>query len=338
MARVEKLNGPEKAAVLLISLGDELAALVLKHLDDKEIQTVGNYMSVVGKVPSDKVDRVNEEFFKEAAQGEGGFALGGLDYVKKILSNTLEPWKVQEIIDKIAPPGEEDFGGGLDIIRQLDAKTIGAFLKNEHPQTCAIVLSHLDGDHAAEVLSELPEKFQTEVFFRMATLDRVGPGVIKELEDALAAEFKAAGATEGAQIGGIPAVAEILNQIDHSTEARILADIEETNPSLAEDIRKLMFVFEDLIKVDARGMQSILKEVANEDLLIALKTASEPLKEMIFTNMSERASQMMKEDLDAMGPVRLSDVEKAQSAIIRSAKKLEEEGKIVIGGGGEELV
>lgn len=334
----EKLTGPEKAAVLLISLGDELASQILKNLDDKDIQLIGNYMTRAASISSDTIDNVSEEFYKEASSGEGGLVVGGRDYVKKVLEKALEPWRVQELMERMAFTGEEESGGGLDAIRIFDAKTIANFMRNEHPQTCAIIMAHLEPSHAATVLKELPEKFQSEVAFRMAVLERIPPGVIKELDEALAAEFRSAGAVEGSKIGGVGSVAEILNQLDHTTEARIISEIEGSNPDLAEEIRKLMFVFEDLIKVDDRGMQTILKDVSSQDLLIAMKTASEPLKAKIFANMSERAATMMKEDLDAMGPVRLSEVEKAQQNILKIAKKLEEEGKIVIGGAGEELV
>src|SRR3990172_4818715 len=250
----EKLTGPEKAAALLISLGDELASKILKNFDDRDIQLIGNYMTKVSNITSDVIDNVSEEFYGEASSGEGGFVSGGRDYGKKVLEKALQPWGVQEV------------------------------------------------------------------------------------NEALAAEFRSAGAVEGSKVGGVAAVAEILNQLDHSTEARVISEIEGSNPDLAEEIRKLMFMFEDLIKVDDRGMQTILKDVSSQDLLIALKTASEPLRTKIFTNISQRAATMMKEDLEALGPLKLSEVEKAQQNILKIAKKLEEEGKIVIGGAGEELV
>jgi len=334
----EKLTGPEKAAALLVSLGDELASKILKNFDDRDIQLIGNYMTKVSNITSEVIDKVSEEFYSEASSGEGGFVSGGRDYVKKVLEKALEPWRVQEVMERLALPSEEEGGGGLDAIRLLDSKTIANFMRNEHPQTCAIILAHLEPSHAGAVLKELPEKFQSEIIFRMAKLERIPPGVIKELDEALAAEFRSAGAVEGSKIGGVASVAEILNQLDHSTEARVMSEIEGSNPDLAEEIRKLMFVFEDLIKVDDRGMQTILKDVSSQDLLMALKTASEPMRTKIFTNMSERAATMMKEDLEALGPLKLSEVEKAQQNILKIAKKLEEEGKIVIGGAGEELV
>ncbi len=339
MAREQKtLSGPEKAAVMLIAIGDELASKVLSELDDAEIHKVSSYMSSLNSVSNSMVDNVIEEFVALFESGAGGYVAGGKEYLRRLLESSMDPAKVSEIMARLSEGEEEDMGGGLDAVRNLDAKTIGSFMRNEHPQTCAIILAHLEPSHAAEVVRELPEKFQPEVMFRMATLDRVAPSVIKELDEALAHEFRTAGTMEGSQIGGIEAVAEIVNSMDRATETNVLGEIEASNPELAENIRQLMFVFEDLISIDDRGMQTILKEVDSNDLMMALKTATEPLKEKIFANMSERAALMMKEDLEAMGPVKISDVEKAQQNILRTVKRMEDEGKIVLAGGGEELV
>lgn len=332
-----QLSGPEKAAIMLVAVGDELAAKVLAELDDSEIHKISSYMSALGNVPSKTVDQVAEEFVETLESGSGGMLSGGREYLRRMLETTLDPSKVSEIMDKLTSPEDEEFGGGLDAVRNLDPKTIAGFLRNEHPQTCAIILAHLDAPHAAAAIKELPERFQPEVAFRIASLDRVPPGVIKELDEALAAEFRSTGAMEGAQIGGVEAVAEIINSLDSATEKNVLSEIEAINPDLAENIKQLMFVFEDLINLDDRGMQLVLKEVNSDELLVALKTASDRLKEKIFSAMSERAALMLKEDLDAMGPVRLSEVEKAQQSIVRTVKRMEEEGKIVLAGG-EELV
>ncbi len=332
-----KHTGPEKAAILMMALGEDAASSILGKLEDKEIQTIGNYMTYLGNVGSEDMDSVSKDFYEQLTSGGAGMAVAGKDFIKSTLLRAMDPLKVAEIMDNIAMPGEET-GGGLETIRLLDPKTILNFLKNEHPQTAAIILAHLDPGQAGEVLKEMPDKIRTEVVYRMATLERIIPGVIKDLDEALQQEFSATGAGEGSKIGGVQSVAEMLNQIDHATESKILSDIEESDPELADSVRQLMFVFADLIKVDDRGMQAILKDVESEDLLLSLKTCSEPLKEKIFKNMSERASMMIKEDLDSMGPVRLSDVEKSQQKILKIAKKLEDEGKIVIGGGGEELV
>lgn len=334
---MDKLNGPEKAAILLMSLGEDNAAEIIAKLDEKEIQTIGNYMSFLGNVDSEAMDSVTKEFYENIASGQTGITVAGKDFIKNALLKGMDPLKVAEILDNISTPGEET-GGGLETLRMLDPKTIVNFLKNEHPQTAAIILAHLDPPQASEVIKIMPERIRGEIVFRLATLERVVPGVVKDLDEALQAEFSATGAMEGSKIGGISTVAEILNQLDNATESSIISDIEETNPDLAENIRNLMFVFADLIKLDDRSLQQVLKEVSQQDLLLGLKTSSEALKEKIFKNMSSRAATMMKEDLEALGPQRLTDVEKAQQNILKTVKKLEDEGKIVIGGGGEELV
>lgn len=331
------LTGPEKAAVLLMVLGEDTAGEIIGKLDEKEIQTIGNYMSYLGSVDSDTMDTVSQEFYENLSSGEAGVTIAGKDFIKNALLKGLDPLKVAEIMDNISLPGEET-GGGLETLMMLDPKTIVNFLRNEHPQTAAIILAHLEATRAAEVVKIMPDKIRAEIVLRLATLERVVPGVIKDLDEALQSEFSATGAVEGSKIGGVNTVAEILNQLDHATESSILAEIEETTPDLAENIRNLMFVFADLIKLDDRGFQLILKEVPQQELLMALKTASEALKEKIFKNMSKRAATMLQEDLEALPPQRLSDVEKAQQNIITIVKRLEEEGKIVIGGGGEELV
>ena len=332
------LSGPEKAAILLIAVGDELAATILKELDDAEIQRIASYMSSMGSIPKKLVEEVAEEFIDAIESGRGGAIAAGRDYMRKMLEASLDKDKATEIMDRIAKVGTEEYGGGLEAVRNLEARTIATFMKNEHPQTCAIILAHLTPQHAAAVIKEIPDRMQPEITFRLATLDRVPPGVIKELDEALAYEFRSTGTMEGSQIGGINTVAEVINNLDSVTERNVLAEIEAVNPDLAEDIKQLMFVFEDLIDLDDRGMQGIMKEVNSDELLLALKTCSDPLKEKIFSAMSERAALMMKEDLEAMGPVRVSEVERAQQSIVRTVKRLEEEGKIILAGGGEELV
>lgn len=333
------LSGPEKVAVLMISMGETIASKVLAKMNEKEIQAVGNYMSFMENVSNEQIESVAREFFESLEGGEGGILSGGREYLKKMLEKTMDAGKVAEILSKIAAPGQtEELGGGLEAIRHLDPKTVAAFLRNEYPQTAAIVLAHLDPVQAGEILKNLPDRFRSEIVFRIATLERVNPTVVADLDRALATEFQSAGAMEGSRLGGVESVAEIVNNLDHNMEVGILTEIESFNPELAESIRQLMFVFEDLLSVDDKGMQVILKEVSRDDLILGLKTASEQLKEKILHNMSKRAGEMLKEDLAAMGPVKLSDVEKAQQNIIRIVKKLEEDGKVVLAGGGEELV
>lgn len=334
---MDKLTGPEKAAVLLMALGEDTAAEIISQMDEKEIQTLGHHMTYLGNVDSETMDKVSKEFYDNLISGKQGLTVAGKDFIKNALLKGMDPLKVAEILENVSAPGEET-GGGLETLRLLDPKTIVVFLKNEHPQTAAIILAHLDPTHAANVLKIMPDKIRGEIVFRLATLERVVPGVVKDLDEALQVEFSNTGAVEGSKIGGVHTVAEMLNQLDHATESSILTDIEENHPDLAEGIRNLMFVFQDLVKLDDRALQQILKEISQQELLLALKTGSEQLKEKIFKNMSKRAATMLEEDLEALPPQRLSDVEKAQQNIIKIVKKLEEEGKISIGGGGEELV
>lgn len=333
------LSGPEKVGILMVSLGDELASKVLGGLEEKEIHQIVNFMSFMEEVTPAQIEEVTKDFFSSLERGEGGMLSGGKDYMRKMLERTMNPKKAEEIMNKImTPTTSEELSGGLEAIQHLDVKTMSGFLRNEHPQTVALVLAHLESAQAAEVLKALPERFQAEVMLRMATLERVSPATLQDLDQALATEFHEAGTIEGSALGGVEAVAEIINSLDHNMEVKVLSEIEGVNPEMAESIRQLMFVFEDLASVDDRGMQTVMKEISTEDLLLALKTASDALKEKIFANMSKRAAEMLKEDILASGPVRLSEVEKAQQNIIRIVKKLEEEGKIVLASGGEELV
>lgn len=333
----KQYSGPEKAAIFLMSLGEEVASKILSELDEREIQTLGNYISALGDIDMHSMDVVAKEFHDSVSAGTGGLGVAGLDFLKTALMRALDPIKATEILNNITLPGE-DMGGGLETVRMLEPKVISGFLVNEHPQTSAIILAHLDPNVAAQALKELPEETRMEVIHRLATLERVSPTVIRELDEALQSEFRSSGAVSGSKMGGIPAAAQIMGALDRSTESAILTAMDEVDPDMANEIRNLRFTFEDILKIDDHGLQMILKDVNQDDLLIALKTASEEMKKKIFSNMSERASAMLKEDLESLGPTKISDVEKAQQKIVTVCKRLEEEGKITIGGGGDELV
>ena len=335
MAR--KFTGPEKAAILLISMGEENAAKVMANMDEREIQAVGNYMSSLGDVDMANMDSINKEFYDAVKSGAGALEIAGLDFLKTTLMKALDPAKATEILNNISKPGEE-IGGGLETVRMLEPKTIAAFLVNEHPQTAAIITAHLEPPVASQVIRELPEENRMEIVHRLATLERVAPNVIRELDEALQAEFRTSGAVSGSKLGGVESAAQLMGSLDRATETSILTSLDEVNPDLANEIRNLRFTYDDILKIDDNGIQLVLKEVNQEDLLISLKTASEELKEKLFSNMSERASLMLKEDLDSMGPTKISDVEKAQQKIIAVCKALEESGKIAIGGGGGEAL
>jgi flagellar motor switch protein FliG len=333
MAR--EYTGPEKAAIFLMSLGEEPAAKVLANLDEREIQSIGNYMSALSDVDIQTMDKVRKEFHDAVESGTGGIGLGGVEFLKATLMKALDPVKAAEILNNISSPTDE-LEGGLETVRMLDPRTISNFLVNEHPQTAAIIMAHLEPIVASAVLKELPEDMRTEVVHRLATLERVAPMVIRELDEALQNELRASTAVSGSKMGGVDNAAKIMGTLDRTTETSILTELDEVDPDLANEIRNLRFTFEDVVKIDDHGLQMVLKEVNQEDLLIALKTASDKLRDKIFNNMSERASMMLKEDLEAMGPKKISEVETSQGKVINVCKRLEEEGKIVIGGGAED--
>ena len=332
-----KLTGPERAAVLLMNLGEEIAAKVLLNLDDREIQNIGNYISDLGDVDLDTMDSINKDFYNMVESGIGGLGKGGMDFLKSALMQALDPAKATEILNNITTPGEE-MGGGLETVRLLDPKIISSFIVSEHPQTAAIILAHLDPPVASLTIRELPEENRMEIVHRLATLERVAPSVIRELDEALQAEFRTSGAVSGNKLGGVEIAAEVMGSLDRETETSILTAMDEVDLDLANEIRNLRFTFEDILKIDDAGIQMIMKEINQEDLVIGLKTATDELKEKLFSNMSERAGLMMKEDLESLGPKKISEVQKAQQKVIAVCKKLEEDGKIVIGGGADEMV
>jgi len=334
----DKITGPQKAAIFLLAIGEELASQVVKKLDEQEIKTLGGSMAKVSSITPRMLDTIFTEFNELVSSTDGPIAIspsGGSQFIKNVLAKAVEAGKAKTLLEEME---EEAKWNLFQKIKRLDPKVLANFIKNEHPQTIAIILAHLDSSQTAAILEDLPGPLQTEVVYRIAELENVPPAILEEIDQALQEGISMLQNVEGRKIGGIRSVAEILNQMDSSTESAILKGIEEQKQGLADEIRKLMFVFEDLLQVDDRGIMAILKEVTNEVLQLALKTASEELKEKIFKNMSERAAQMLKEDLEVMGPVRLKDVEGAQQNIIKVAKKLESEGKIALSGKGKEEV
>jgi len=330
----KEFSGPEKAAVLLMSLGEEAASKVLSHMDEREIQNIGNYMASLGEVGAKEMDNINKEFFDMVSFGMGGLGVSGVDFLRNTLSKALDPEKAEEIINNITLPGDEmTLGGGIDTVRSLEPQVISSFLINEHPQTAAIILAHLDPQVASKAIAELPEENRTEIMYRLATLERVTPTVIRELDESLQQEFRSSGVVSGNKLGGVEIVAKMMGGMDRTTEQSILTEMDEVDQPMADQIRALRFTFEDILKIDDPGIQLILKEINQEDLLVGLKTASDELKEKLFTNMSERGAMMMKDDLESLGPTKISDVEKGQQKVIAVIKKLEEDGKVSVGGG-----
>ncbi|MEC9018843.1 MAG: flagellar motor switch protein FliG, partial [Nitrospinota bacterium] len=277
------------------------------------------------------------EFFELLESGGGGLGIGGVEFLKTALMQAMDPAKATDILNNITTPGEE-LGGGLETVRMLDPKIIANFIINEHPHTAAIILAHLDPPVASSTIRELPEEKRMEIVHRLAKLERVSPNVIRELDRALQAEFRTSGAVSGNKLGGVEVAAQVMGTLDRQVETEILTSMDEIDQELANEIRNLRFTFEDILKIDDNGIQTLMKEINTDDLVIALKAASDDLKDKLYNNMSERAANMLADYLEAMGPTKRSDVEAAQQKIIAVCKKLEDEGKIQIAGGGDDLL
>ena len=331
----EKLSGAEKAALLLLSLGEGNAGEILKRLDDKEVQILGQKISRLDVVPTKQLATILEEFHRMMEAPEA-LVVRGDQFFKNTISRTMDSKRQQDLIDNLDLDTSPEF---FQKIKKLDPRTVASYLRNEHPQTVALVLAHLERPQAGAVLSQFPENLQMEVVRRIANLDQVSPAIIEEIDNALKDEISLVEEVGGRAIGGAQSVAEILNQMERSVESSILKRLEEEDyEALAEDIRRFMFTFEDLLGVEDRGIMSLLKEVNTQELAMALKAASEDLKEKFFRSMSTRASEMLREELEIMGPARLRDVEGAQQKIIQTAKRLEAEGQMVLAGKGSEDV
>ncbi len=321
------LKGHEKAAIMLSYVGEETASEILKRLDKETIEKITAALSELKTLKKEEMQAVLDEIKKSI--DEGVVTMGGEDYVKRILYRGLGDENAEEVIESARRSNP------LDKLNIVDTRLIVNFLSGEHPQTTAFVLSLLEPKKSAEVLSELPERLKGDVAMRISNLENIPDDALKEIEEVLKTQLNIS-ESRGRKVDGVKTVADILNNAAKETEQTILELIEEQEPSRAESIRSLMFVFDDLVSIDDRGMQSILKEISTNDLSLALKTASDELKGKIFGNMSKRAVQILKEEIESMGPVRVSDVETAQQNIVKVTRKLEEEGKIILAGKGEE--
>ena len=326
----QKYTGAQKAAILLLSFGEEISAEIFKNMTEFEIKRIGAAMSRLGRLENDVVETVMGEFYGVLQQNQK-FFYGGNDFTKKLIGTAFKGTDGDELINQLALGSSSN----LDSLELIDARTLSNFIRNEHPQTIALILAHLDSRKCGDTLKLLPESMRTEILIRIANLDAVAPEIIDEIDDVLRAEIQAMGSISTQKIGGVEPIAEMLNLIDGASEEQILDGLEERDPELAERIRQLMFTFDDLVKIDDRGIQEIVKAVQNDKWKIALKTASEAVRELVFKNMSERAAKMLREEIEAMAAVKLSDVEAIQYEIVQVARKLEEEGKIVIAMGGD---
>jgi len=329
------LGGIEKAALLLNALGDEATSNILKHLKDNDIRRILNVMGKLKKAPIPQIKAVLMDFYKALSEESEVIFRG--DMGKDSLIRSLGEERAKMLFGSAGAHTQQRT---LEAVEMVDTRTLANYLNNEHPQTIALVMAHLPPEKKSDVLKRLPENVQGEVVLRMANMDYISPELLEQVNEVLKQGLATMGSMETTQLGGVEPVAEMFNLMDKNAEQSIMSKVEEKDPLLAEEIRKLMFVFEDLVKIDDKGMGLILKEVSNEILLKALKSAPDQIKDKIFKNMSKRGAEMIKGDLETMGPVRISDVETAQQQLVSIARRLEEEGKIFIerGGDGDGLV
>ncbi|MCM3732170.1 flagellar motor switch protein FliG [Fictibacillus nanhaiensis] len=332
---VKELSGKEKAAILVISLGPDVAAQVYKHLSEEEIERLTLQISQVRKVDSTLKEEIITQFH-QLALAQDYITQGGIGYAKTVLEKAVGKDEAMQIINRLTSTLQVR---PFDFARKADPGQILNFIQNEHPQTIALILAYLDSSQAGQILSELPQEMQADIAKRIALMDRTSPEVINEVEQILERKLSATVTQDFTQAGGVEAVVEVLNGVDRSTERTILDALEIQDPELAEEIKKRMFVFEDIVTLDNRAIQRVIREVQNEDLLLALRASSEEVKEVMFKNMSQRMAENFKEEMEFMGPVRLRDVEEAQSRIVGTIRRLEEAGELVIArGGGDDVI
>ncbi|WP_404351486.1 flagellar motor switch protein FliG [Sutcliffiella horikoshii] len=333
--QAKSFSNKQKAAILLISLGPDVSASVYKHLSEEEIEKLTLEISGVRTVDSHIKEDVLEEFH-QIALAQDYISQGGIGYAKTVLEKALGKDQATAIITRLTSSLQVK---PFDFARKADASQILNFIQNEHPQTIALVLSYLEPTKSGQILSELPQELQADIAKRIAVMDSTSPEIINEVEQILERKLSTTVTRDYTNTGGIDSVVEVLNQVDRSTERTILDSLEIQDPELAEEIKKRMFVFEDIVTLDNMAIQRVIRDVENEDMMLALKVASEEVKEIVFKNMSKRMVETMKDDMEYMGPVRLKDVEESQSRIVGIIRKLEEAGEIVIArGGGDDII
>jgi flagellar motor switch protein FliG len=331
----EELKGIQKAAILLIALGPEKSSTIFKHLKEDEIEDLTLEIANTKSVTPQVKERVINEFY-EVCLAQQYIAEGGIGYAKELLEKSLGSDKANDVIGKLTASLQVK---PFEFIKKTDASQLLNFIQDEHPQTIALILSYLSPGQSAVILGALPPEKQADVARRIATMDRTSPDVVKEVEKVLESKLSSLVNQDYTIIGGVDAVVEILNTVDRGTEKHIMETLEVEEPELADEIRKKMFVFEDILLLDDRAIQRVLRDVDNNDLAIACKGSTEEVQNAIFNNMSKRLAEMIKEDMEFMGPVRMKDVEEAQQKIVNIIRKLEDSGEIVISrGGGDEIV
>ena len=327
-----QISGLRKSAILMISVGHEIASEVMARLSREDVEEVSKAIAELSNVDPGQQDNVIEEFYNLALAHQY-IAKGGLSYAQALLEKSLSPDEAYEVIRQVTQTIQRT---PFQFLQKTEAENVLTFIQEEHPQTIALILAHLSSDKSAEILSGLPQQKQVEVIKRISAMEQTNPEVIREVESGLENRLSDIVSQTFDKAGGIESAAGILNLSDRSTEKGILENLETDDPDLVEQIKRLMFVFEDILLVDDKGIQSVLKEIDNDELALALKIASEEMKGKIFGNMSERASELISEDMEYMGPVRLADVEMAQQKIVDVVRRLEETGEIIITGRGGE--
>jgi flagellar motor switch protein FliG len=328
------IPGPERAAILLMSLGEVEAAEVLKHMGAKDVQKVGQAMAILSNVSRERATDVVELFVDEL-DNQTSIGVGADDYVRRVLVGALGADKASGLIDRILLGRNSK---GLEALKWMETRAVADLVRNEHPQIVAIVLAYLDPDQAADVVLQLPERMRSDVLMRIARLDGIQPAALKELDEIMERQFSGGNNLKASSVGGVKVAASILNLMDSTAETAIVSRIAESDSDLSQRILDLMFVFDNLADLDDRGVQTLLRQVPTDRLGLALKGADPQVRDKFLKNMSKRAAEMMVEDMDAKGPVRLADVEAAQREILAIARKLGDAGEIMLGGKGEDFV
>ncbi len=329
---VDKLSGPQKAAILFLTMGEEFSTTLFKELDEASIKKIGKYMSEITYIPSDVLSTVMDEFLINF-KSDSNMVVSGQDFLKQVVNKSMDKDSAREVFKVI---GEKSSGVPFSDLAYIPVENLINIIQGEHPQTIALILSYLPYEKAAEVLKSLPEELKIDVALRIVQIGQVDVEIVKELDKLIKNELsKIGGATR--KCDGIETLANILNQVDGITEESVLSHIENEDGDLADKVKQKMFVFEDLLQIENRHFRDILQNVDNQLLIKALKTTSDEMKDKVFSNLSERASEMLKEDMEVMGPVKLSEVEEAQQEIIKIAKRLESEGRIVLAKGGDDV-
>lgn len=330
---VEGIPGPKKSAIVMVALGTQASSEIFKNLDEPEVELLTTEIARLESVSPEIREAVLEEFHN-LAMAHQFVSQGGVDYAREILEKALGPRKAKEILEKVQQSIRTT---GFNLLETVDPKQLVNFIQKEHPQTIALLLAHMEPTNAAPIISSLPQELQVDVATRIATMESITPETLDQVEEVLVDQVRALFGGDVSEIGGVKAVAEMLNSVDRGAEKNILGNLERENPELATEIKNLMFVFEDVMLLDDRSMQRVLKEIDTKELSMALKGASEDLQVKFFKNMSSRAGEMIKEDMEYMGPIRLKDVEEVQQRIVDVIRRLEEDGEIIISGrGGEE--